>query len=117
MADPVSAFLEQHGAARHLIQGGAEGLISRWQAFVAQAETGYPLGIEDYRNDLDLRSLIALAGIAERVSSEDARFRSLLTRTETELWSSEAPDPWWTRGYPGNAGPLLLEDLRAEDLL
>jgi hypothetical protein len=116
MADPVSQFLSRHGAAAHLIEGGADGLISRWHAFVALAESGYPFGLDDYRNDLDLRSLIALAGIAERVADEDARFRQLLTATDTEIWSSDAPDAWWTLGYPGNAGPDLLADLRAEKL-
>ena len=40
---------------------GARGLVRRWREFVEQVERGYSLGIEDYRNDLDVRGIIALA--------------------------------------------------------
>ena len=31
--------------------------------------------------------------------------------------SASAPEAWWTRGWPRNSGPVLLEDLRAEGLI
>lgn len=121
MADPtdaaIVAALTGRGAAPHIIQGGAAGLIARWREFVAQVESGYPLGLEEYRNDLDLRTLIAVVGLAPRVRDEDARLRAALTAPDTEIWSSDAPDPWWTRGYPANPGPLLIDDLRSEGLV
>ena len=117
MEDPVKQFLAKRGAAPHLIAGGAPGLVQRWREFVSLVQAGYALGLEDYRNDLDLRTLIALAGIAPDVAEDDARLLALLTRTDLEIWSSDAEDAWWTRGYPSNAGPVLLEDLRAEGIL
>ncbi|HXJ41274.1 MAG TPA: hypothetical protein VNH18_18475 [Bryobacteraceae bacterium] len=121
MADPtdqaVATALADRGAPPHIVQGGAAGLIRRWRDFVSQVEAGYPLGLDEYRNDLDLRSLIAFVGLASRVQAEDARFRAVLVAPDTAIWSSDAPEAWWTRGYPGNSGPLLREDLQAEGLL
>ena len=121
MAEPtdaeVSAALAARGVPRHVIEAGAQGLISRWRTFVNQVEAGYPLGLEEYRNDLDLRTLIGVTGLAHRVRHEDARLQAALTSRETEIWSSDAPDPWWTHGYPAHPGPLLLEDLRAEGII
>jgi len=91
-------------------------LISRWRAFVGEAERGYPLGLDDYRNDLDLRSLIAEAGLEQSVEQDDARLRALLIRTEETLWESDSPNAFWIRGYPGNASGALLEDLRREGI-
>jgi len=117
MADPVSQFLADRGAAPHLIAGGGPGLIQRWREFVSLVESGYAFGLEDYRNDLDLRTLIAGASLGPDVAEEDARLLALLTRTDIEIWSGDAPDAWWTRGYPVNAGPLLLQDLQADGIL
>jgi len=117
MADPISQLLTDRGAAAHLIAGGAAGLVQRWREFVSRVESGYSLGLDDYRNDLDLRTLIAHASLAPEVAEVDAHLLALLTRTDLEIWSSDAEDAWWTRGYPSNAGPLLLEDLRAEGLV
>lgn len=116
MTDPISEFLAGRGAPEHLVKGGAEGLMSRWHDFVERAEAGYSFGLEDYRNDLDLRSLIELAGIGPAVASDDARLRKLLTHTDVELWSSDVEGAWWVRGYPRNSGALLMEDLADEDL-
>ncbi len=46
---------------------GGEGLVRRWRDFVAQVEKGYPLGLDDYRNDLDVRTLIAVTGLDTEV--------------------------------------------------
>ena len=54
-------------------------MINRWKHFVDQVEKGYSMGLEDYRNDLDIRTLIAATGIEREVSTEDTRFRKLLT--------------------------------------
>src|ERR1035438_4860800 len=56
--DSVRDFLRRRNVAPHLVTGGSELLIAGWRHFVGQVETGYPLGLDDYRNDLDLRSLI-----------------------------------------------------------
>ncbi|HVW87186.1 MAG TPA: hypothetical protein VHB50_21010 [Bryobacteraceae bacterium] len=115
-ADPVREKLRQRGAAEHVIRDGADGLISRWREFVGQAEQGYPFGLADYRNDLDTRTLIGFVGLADRVRSEDERFRSLLRHSDRAVWSSDAADAFWVYGYPANAAGELLDDLRREGL-
>jgi hypothetical protein len=108
--------LRERGTAEHIIREGAEGLIARWQDFVAQVEGGYPLGLEDYRNDLDIRSLIALTALDHTVESEDHRFRKLLIHTRQAVWESDIPHAFWVRGYPKNASGALLNDLHHEGL-
>ena len=111
--DSVRAFLRTRGAAPHIIAGGSEKLVAGWRHFVSQVEAGYPLGLDDYRNDLDLRGLIELAGLAIRVEDEDRRFRVLLTHTDAAVWSADVPDAWWVHGYPANASGELLADLKS----
>lgn len=117
MADPsndaVRAILRERGAAAHVVRGGAEGLIAAWRRFVMQVEEGYPFGLEDYRNDLDIRTLISAAGLSGVVAEDDAKLRGLLTRTDVAVWSSDAPEAFWVRGYPANASGELLADLKS----
>lgn len=116
--DPkVAEVLLTRGASPGIVEGGASGLLSGWAAFVDQVEAGYAFGLDDYRNDLDLRTLIAITELDDAAANDDARFRSLLAQTELEVWSSDAPGAWWTCGYPANSGPALLEDLHAEGIL
>jgi hypothetical protein len=114
--DAVRHALRQRGAAEHLVRGGAPGLIARWRRFVAEVEAGYPFGLEDYRNDLDIRTLIGLAGLDSAVEAEDAHFREKLTDTGRAIWSSDVPGAFWVLGYPANASGDLLSGLRAEGL-
>jgi hypothetical protein len=113
----VADILVSRGVPSRLVDGGAASLLAAWAAFVEQAEVGYSFGLDDYRNDLDLRSLICLTGLDAAAVNDDARFRNLLTRTDLEVWSSDAQGAWWTFGYPANSGSDLLEDLRAEGIL
>lgn len=115
--ESVRAVLRARGAAAHTIRGGASGLIEGWRRFVEQVERGYPLGLEDYRNDLDLRTLIEVAQIGAEVAEEDARFRKLLIATDRAVWSSDVPQAFWVMGYPSNAAGELLADLQAESFL
>lgn len=121
MANPtenqVADLLRARGVPSRVIEAGAAGLLVGWHAFVSQAEAGYAFGLDDYRNDLDLRSLIALTGLDAAAAEDDARFRRLLTQTDLEVWSSDESHAWWTRGYPANSGPDLLADLRAAGIL
>jgi hypothetical protein len=114
--DEVRSRLRERGAAEHVIRGGREGLIRAWRRFVDEVQAGYRFGIEDYRNDLDTRTLIHTAGLDSEAAEDDAKFRSLLTHTDRRIWESDAPDPFWVRGYPRTASGRLLEDLRAEGL-
>jgi hypothetical protein len=109
--DAVRALLRERGAAVHVVSGGAEGLIAAWRNFVAQVEAGYPLGLDDYRNDLDIRTLIEVARLSDQVAEEDARLRRMLAHPEVVIWESDVPDAFWVRGYPVNASGELLEDI------
>ncbi|HWE00244.1 MAG TPA: hypothetical protein VG345_14430, partial [Bryobacteraceae bacterium] len=66
--DDIRDRLRARGAADYIVREGAEGLLSRWRAFVHAVETGYRFGLDDYRNDLDIRSLIEAAGLADKVA-------------------------------------------------
>ena len=111
--DPIRARLRARGAADYIVREGAEGLRARWREFVDAVESGYRFGLDDYRNDLDIRSLIEAVGLSADVAAEDARFRQLLKPVEEPIWSSDAPDAFWVNGYPRNASGELLRDLRA----
>jgi hypothetical protein len=114
--DEMAAYLRENGYPEHVVRAGRAGLIERWAKFVAQAEHGYKLGLEDYRNDLDLRGIIAMLGLDAEVNDLDRRFEALLIHREKRLWESSAADPFWDFGYPRNAGPQLLEDINKEGL-
>jgi hypothetical protein len=114
----VENYLRENGYPEHLVREGRAGLIRRWREFVEQVERGYSLGLEDYRNDLDLRAIIALAKAEDdEIRALDARLEKLLTARTTRVWESASGDPFWDFGYPKNAGPDLLEDLRTEGLI
>ena len=93
-------------------------LVNRWRAFVEQVEKGYSLGLEDYRNDLDLRAILRREGVENGdVLALDQRFKALLVATNVRVWESAPEDPFWDFGYPGNAGDELKDGLREEGLL
>jgi len=118
----VRAYLQENGYPEHLIKEGRAGLIRRWRQFVERVEHGYNLGLEDYRNDLDIRGILRLAGAEDKdVLALDDRLRAQLVPARHRIWES-APvtsgnAPFWDFGYPRNAGEELLEGLRAENLL
>lgn len=113
----IQQYLRDNGYPEHLVRDGRGGLLRRWREFVEQVERGYPLGLEDYRNDLDLRAIIAMAGAEdEDVHALDDRLRAMLTNTGARVWESLAGDPFWDFGYPRNASGELLDELRAEGL-
>jgi hypothetical protein len=116
--DPVRRTLQERGAPEHIVRDGGEGLVRRWRQFVEQVEKGYPLGLDDYRNDLDIRTLIAFAGLDGEVSAEDARLRAVLAdaAAERSVWESDVPGAFWVRGYPRNARGELRGDLISEGL-
>jgi hypothetical protein len=96
-----------------VVREGRAGLVRKWREFVEQVERGYSLGLEDYRNDLDVRAILAQAGAEdEEVLALDERLKKLLTGCERRVWESAPGDPFWDFGYPKNAGPDLVDDLR-----
>jgi hypothetical protein len=114
----VQTYLHENDYPEHILKGGRAGLVRRWHEFVDQVERGYSLGIEDYRNDLDVRGILALADAEDDdVYALDTRLQKLLTATDVRVWESGPGDAFWDFGYPRNAGPDLLADLRREKLL
>lgn len=118
MTDPEMAdYLRENGYPEHVIRMGREGLITRWSKFVDEVERGYKFGLEDYRNDLDLRGLIALLGLDSQVAELDVRFYAKLVDRDKRVWETTVvKDPLWDYGYPANAGAQLLQDLKDEGL-
>jgi hypothetical protein len=114
----ILAYLQENGYPEHVAREGRPGLIRRWREFVEQVERGYRLGLEDYRNDLDIRGVLELAGVSnEDVQALDQRLRNLLVPAQRRLWESAPGDPFWDYGYPRNAGAELAADLKAEGLI
>jgi hypothetical protein len=112
--DLVRERLQARGAAAHIIREGSPGLIARWRKFVDEVEQGYRFGLEDYRNDLDIRTLIWVAGLEGEVKPEDERLRRMLRAVDSPVWASDAPEPFWVNGIPANASGNLAEDLRSD---
>src|ERR1700688_513777 len=95
----VQAYLAENGYPQHIVREGRPGLARRWREFVEQVEHGYPLGLEDYRNDLDVRAILALAGVEDdAVRSLDERLRKMLTAGGVRVWESTAGEPFWDFG-------------------
>jgi hypothetical protein len=110
-------YLRESGYPEHVWRDGRAGLIERWKKFVADVERGYRFGLEDYRNDLDLRGVISLVELDAEVRDADARFEKLLTARDKRVWESSGENPFWDFGYPKNAAGELLKDLTAEGLV
>jgi hypothetical protein len=115
--EQMVAYLRQNGYPEHVVRAGRAGLIDRWRKFVESVERGYKLGLEDYRNDLDLRGIIAMLGLDSEVQALDRRFEAMLTDREKRVWETSAGEPFWDFGYPLNAQGELLDDLKKEGLV
>jgi hypothetical protein len=114
--EEMTTYLRENGYPEHVVRAGRKGLIERWGKFVAEVERGYKFGLEDYRNDLDLRGIIGMLGMDEEVRELDRRFEALLSHRDKRVWESSGDDPFWDFGYPSNAGRQLMEDINNEGL-
>ena len=115
--EEMAAYLRENGYPEHIVRAGRAGLIERWAKFVAEVERGYRFGLEDYRNDLDLRGIVAMLGLDAEVSDLDRRFEALLTNRDKRIWETSAADPFWDFGYPGSTGHRFMEDIKNEGLI
>jgi len=102
-----------------VVRSGRAGLIKRWSEFVGEVEKGYRLGLEDYRNDLDLRGILATLGLDDDpcVQEADLRLLKVLEPAAKRVWESCEGSPFWDFGYPRNATGDLLDDLKSESLV
>ncbi|MEO8025138.1 MAG: hypothetical protein ABI823_01610 [Bryobacteraceae bacterium] len=114
----IKQFLEDNGYPAHVIKGGKKGLLNRWRRFVDEVESGYRTGLEDYRNDLDIRSILALLKLDTEVAEEDARLKKMLAHLDRRVWETDGDRKaaFWIFGYPKNASGDLLADLKVEGL-
>jgi hypothetical protein len=115
--EEMTTYLRDNGYPEHIVRAGRAGLIERWGKFVAEVERGYRFGLEDYRNDLDLRGIIAMLGLDSEVADLDRRFQALLTHPDKRVWESTAGAPFWDFGYPSSTGTRFLEDIKREGLM
>jgi|SRR5581483_4426752 len=114
--EEMAEYLRDNGYPEHVVRAGRAGLIERYGKFVAEVEQGYRFGLEDYRNDLDLRGIIALLGLDDQVEDLDRRLKAMLTHTEKRVWESAPDDPFWDYGFPNSTGTRFLRDLENEGL-
>lgn len=112
----IRRYLEENGYPRHVVAAGREGLIRRWHAFVDEVERGYRFGLEDYRNDLDVRGILSLVELDAEVAADDERFEAMLTDRDRRVWESAPGNAFWDFGYPRNASADLLRDLKSAGL-
>ena len=112
----IQSYLDDNGYPRHVVDAGSAGLVQRFQDFVSEVEAGYGYGLHDYRNDLDIRGLIAMFGLNHEVAAADERLNAVLIHREHRVWESGSGDPYWDFGYPRNAGRWLVRELQAAGL-
>src|SRR5258708_1315794 len=115
--EQMKHYLRENGYPEHIVKAGRPGLIERWNKFVDEVERGYKFGLEDYRNDLDLRAIIGMVGLDEEFQEPDDRLKPLVTAQDVRVGESGGEDSFWDFGYPKNAKGELLGDLRAEGLM
>lgn len=131
---PIHRLLRDRGAPDALVRGGLPGLLEAWRGIVASVEGVYPLGLDDFLNDMDLRDLLAAAlpladepeGRAARhaVAALDDRLRAACAPAPC-LWGEEVEeeeglDPgreWWYYLRPLQLNEDLAAELAAWGLL
>ena len=130
--DAVRRYLEERGAAAHVVAGGLDGLVRGWEDAVEAVAAGYPLDtLDDYLNDLDGRQILADAlavapredadRLRPRIAAADARFGALVVPTARPLWGERAAAAhgwtadrsWWYWRRPRRAGAELDREIDA----
>ena len=81
----IEEYLSENGSPPHVVRAGRAGLIKRWREFVGEVEKGYRLGLDDYRNDLDLRGILATLGL-----DDDPGVQEEVCRRSAEMSSEPA---------------------------
>ena len=113
--EQIKKYLKDRGCPEFVWSAGREGLIQRWQDFVAEVEKGYcpKCMIEEYWNDLDTRELIHAIGRDVEVKDVDEKFAAMLTAREIKHWHKDRRTDYdfWNYGYPKNASGYFLEDV------
>ena len=129
MADAVREFLDEQGCPEHMVDAGIDGLVEQWEYAVEDVEQGYPLGFDDYLDDMDGRQLLegalAVAPAEQRrealprLKAADERMKAVLIPAKRCLWGAEtaaekgwtAEKQWWYFSVPREPGPELAEEI------
>ena len=132
----LQAYLATRGLPPDARQRGFHGLVLAWER-IARAAARYDLTLDDWRNDLDLRDIIAgavtvaseqdLLGTRDALARADALFRAGTEETQRPLWSSAehrsdpaavhstetgpTPSRWWYRRRPLHPGDTIRAEL------
>lgn len=127
--DAVRDLLKERKAAEHVVRGGMEGLVDRWEATVKSAQKGYAHGLDEWRNDVDGRHLLSFAmevahpaqkkSMKLRLDAADAKFWKATESSDVCVWGAPvaerekwtAAKEWWYFLVPKKAGDALTQDL------
>jgi hypothetical protein len=127
--DPVRDYLRKSGAPYSVVAQGIQGLVENWERVVDQVVQGYPLGLDDYLNDMDGRQLLQNAldlapdevreAFLGRVNEADGRIRPALVPAGRCLWGTIVAEDeqwieevnWWYFEKPRQPGERLKQEL------
>src|SRR5262249_26481535 len=125
--DPVRNRLKELGASEHVVSGGLEGLVAKWESIVKDISNGYTLDLDEYLNDVDVRQLLEEVitrvpdlspELLERIHVADNLLKHSSTRAKCvwgndvahkEGWTPEKN--WWYFVVPKKASPELKNGL------
>jgi hypothetical protein len=128
MSNNIRRYLARRGSPDFIILGGLPGLVKRWEETTRSVSKKYPLGMDDYLNDLDVRQLIAetlpLASLEERkklrarVVQADTLFKNHSRAARYCLWGARVArrhgwtsrKNWWYYRLPAAPGKLLRDE-------
>src|SRR5260370_33214963 len=63
----MTDYLRENGYPEHIVRAGPASLIERCRKFVEEVEPGYKLGLEDYRKEFDIRRILAIFKLDDKV--------------------------------------------------
>jgi hypothetical protein len=127
--DPIRLMLQARGCPDHVVRGGLDGLVAAWERTATEIERGYPLGWDDYLNDLDGRQIIedvlrtmpqADGRLATRLRDADRRVRAATRPAGRCVWppvpgsGREERRGWWYHIVPSSPGAELAGDMLRE---
>lgn len=128
--DALQRYFAARGLPAEARQRGLRGLVNAW-ASVARAAARYDLTLDDWRNDLDLRDIIAGAmmvpaadvqrGQRDAIERADELFRAGTIDIGRALWgrssepavNGESTSSWWYHRRPKHPGAAMRADLEA----
>jgi len=129
--DKVADALRARGVSERVLAGGLAGLVASWERFAHELERGYGAGLDEWRNDVDVRDILdealrAASGderraLARRVRLADARVRKLLVPAGHCVWGAKnaakhgwnAGRQWWYFLEPKTKNAELARELAA----